>query len=119
MASACALAIFSGKIIFICSFETPAEFGGAKPRHLLTQTTPLLESPTGAFIAAQPQPFRNYFFTGGVVEGNGSCRAAFCESAAGEHCRFAPSQSKRNGFASSLWEGAFGMAGKFLITSGL
>jgi len=72
----------SGKIIFICSFETPAEFGGAKPRHLLTQTTPLLESPTGAFIAAQPQPFRNYFFTGGVVEGNGSCRAAFCESAA-------------------------------------
>ena len=82
MASACALAIFSGKIIFICSFETPAEFGGAKPRHLLTQTTPLLESPTGAFIAAQPQPFRNYFFTGGVVEGNGSCRAAFCESAA-------------------------------------
>ena len=40
-------------------------------------------------------------------------------SAAGEDCRFAPSQSKRNGFASSLWEGAFGMAGKFLITSGL
>ena len=72
----------SGKIIFICSFETPAEFGGAKPRHLLTQTTPLLESPTGAFIAAQPQPFRNYFFTGGVVEGNGRYCAAFCESAA-------------------------------------
>ena len=77
-----ALRIVSGKIIFICSFETPAEFGGAKPLHLLTQTTPLLESPTGAFIAAQPQPFRNYFFTEGVVEGNGSCRTAFRESAA-------------------------------------
>ena len=63
MASACALAIISGKNIFIYSSETPAEFGGAKPLHLLTQTTPLLESPTGAFIAAQPQPFRNYFFT--------------------------------------------------------
>ena len=26
--------------------------------------------------------FQNCLFTGGVVEGNGSCRAAFCESAA-------------------------------------
>ena len=64
-----ALRINSGKNIFICSSETPAEFGGAKPLHLLTQTTPLLESPTGAFIAAQPQPFRNCFFTG---------RGAYC-----------------------------------------
>ena len=52
--------------------ETPAEFGGAKPLHLLTQTTPLLESPTGAFIAAQPQPFLNPIFTRGAVKGNGS-----------------------------------------------
>ena len=27
--------------------------------------------------------FQNCLYTGGVVEGNGSCRAAFCESAAG------------------------------------
>ncbi|RGW78858.1 hypothetical protein DWV51_06430 [Faecalibacterium prausnitzii] len=67
MRSAFALRINSGKKNFICSSETPAEFGGAKPLHLLTQTTPLLESPTGAFIAAQPQPFRNYFFTGRSV----------------------------------------------------
>ena len=26
--------------------------------------------------------FRNYFFTGGAVKGNGICSAAFCESAA-------------------------------------
>ena len=55
------------KEYFYCSSETPAEFGGAKPLHLLTQTTPLLESPTGAFIATQPPPFRNCFFTGGVA----------------------------------------------------
>ena len=55
------------KEYFYCSSETPAEFGGAKPLHLLTQTTPLLESPTGAFIATQPPPFRNCFFTGGAA----------------------------------------------------
>ena len=52
--------------------ETPAEFGGAKPLHLLTQTTPLLESPTGAFIAVQPQPFLNPIFTRRAVKGKGS-----------------------------------------------
>ena len=52
MASACALAIFSGKIIF----------NRAMPERLRT--------------------LRHCIFTGGVVEGNGSCRAAFCESAA-------------------------------------
>ena len=52
MASACALAIFSGKIIF----------NRAMPERLRT--------------------LRHCIFTGGVVEGSGSCRAAFCESAA-------------------------------------
>ena len=52
MASACALAIFSGKIIF----------NRAMPERLRT--------------------LRHCIFTGGVVEENGSCRAAFCESAA-------------------------------------
>ena len=33
-------------------------------------------------VSKRLRAFRNYFFTGGVVEGNGSCRAAFCESAA-------------------------------------
>ena len=64
MPAACALGIKSGKNIFYCSSETPAEFGEAKPLHLLTQTTPLLESPTGAFIATQPPPFRNCFCVG-------------------------------------------------------
>jgi len=52
MAAACALAIFSGKIIY--------KFG--MPERLRT--------------------LRYSIFTGGVVEENGSCRAAFCESAA-------------------------------------
>ena len=52
MASACALAIFSGKIIF----------NRAMPERLRT--------------------LRHCIFTGGVVEGNSSCRAAFYESAA-------------------------------------
>ena len=33
-------------------------------------------------VSKRLRAFRNYFFTGGVVEGNGSCRAAFRESAA-------------------------------------
>ena len=52
MASACALAIFSGKIIF----------NRAMPERLRT--------------------LRHCIFTGGVVEENGRCSAAFCESAA-------------------------------------
>ena len=52
MASACALAIFSGKIIF----------NRAMPERLRT--------------------LRHCIFTGGDVEENGRCRAAFCESAA-------------------------------------
>ena len=52
MASACALAIFSGKIIF----------NRAMPERLRT--------------------LRHCIFTGGGVEENGICSAAFCESAA-------------------------------------
>ena len=51
MASACALAIFSGKIIFISRLSRSAERS-------------------------------KRIFTGGVMEEDGSCRAAFCESAA-------------------------------------
>ena len=52
MASACALAIFSGKIIFY--------FG----------------------IAERLRTLRYSIFTGGVAAGNGRCSAAFCDSAA-------------------------------------
>ena len=52
MASACALAIVSGKIIY--NFA----------------------------ILENLRIFQNCLFTGGVVEENGSCSAAFCESAA-------------------------------------
>ena len=33
-------------------------------------------------ILENPRIFQNCLFTGGVVEGNGSCSAAFCKSAA-------------------------------------
>ena len=33
-------------------------------------------------VSKRLRAFRNYFFTGGVVEENGICSAAFCESAA-------------------------------------
>ena len=53
--------------------------------------------------------FQNCLFTGGVVEGNGICSAAFCESAA---LRLAgsPSQSSPVGLASSPKGRALGMA---------
>ena len=44
---------------------------------------------------------------------NGICSAAFCESAALRE-KGSPSQSSPVGLASSLWEGDFGIAGKFL-----
>ena len=58
MAFACALAMFSGKIIY--------NFG----------------------IAERLRALRYPIFTGGGVMGNGICSAAFCESAAlrGKHC---------------------------------
>ena len=54
--------------------------------------------------------FQNPISTGGVVEENGICSAAFCESAALRE-KDSPSQSSPVGLASFLWEGAFGIAG--------
>ena len=53
----------------------------------------------------------------GVVTGNCICSAAFCESAAlrGNFQRAKLPQSKPDGFASSLGEGAFGAPGRFLV----
>ena len=62
---------------------------------------------------------RHCIFTGGVVERNGICSAASYGSAALQGKIFADfqraelPQSKPDGFDSSLWEGAFGMARKF------
>ena len=52
MASACALAINKGRFVYTLRLLRPAELVGAKPLHLLAQTTLPLKSPTGAFIAA-------------------------------------------------------------------
>ena len=65
MASAYALAIFSGKIIFISRLSRPAGTCRGKALHLLTQTAPPLKSPTGAFIATQPRPTPNAFSQAG------------------------------------------------------
>ena len=72
--------------LFIALSSLFSELVGAKPLHLLTQTAPPLESPTGAFIAAQTRTFLKPFFMGGNVEENGICSAAFCESAALRVC---------------------------------
>ena len=55
------------KIFLIRVCRGLQELVGARPLHLLTQTAPPLKSPTGAFIAAQPQPTPNAAFTSGVV----------------------------------------------------
>ena len=57
--------------------------------------------------------FRACIFTSGVVEENGICSAAFCESAALRE-KGSPSQSSPVGLASSPKGRALGMAGKFL-----
>ena len=80
MASACALAIFSGKIIF----------NRAMPERLRT--------------------LRHCIFTGGGVEENGSCRAAFCESAAQ---RGAPLPSSPTAMPPSPRGRLFAVAGNF------
>ena len=53
---------------------------------------------------------RHCIFTGGVVEENGICSAAFCESAALRE-KGSPSQSNPVGLASSPKGRALGMAG--------
>ena len=50
-----------------------AEHVRAKPFHLLMQTALPLESPTGAFIAAQTRIFPGCFFADGDAKKNGSC----------------------------------------------
>ena len=76
--------------------ERPAELVGAKPLHLLTQTALPLKSPTGAFIATQTRIFQNCLFTGGVVEENGICNAAFYESAALRACPLSRGELSRS-----------------------
>ena len=55
---------------------------------------------------------RHCIFTEGVVERNGICSAAFCESAALRE-KGSPSQSSPVGLASSPKGRALGMVGKF------
>ena len=61
MVSACALAINKGRFVYTSRLLRPAELVGAKPLHLLAQTTLPLKSPTGAFIAAQTRAAPNAF----------------------------------------------------------
>ena len=53
-----------GKNFFDFAFVAAPTLVRAKPFHLLSQTARLLESPTGAFIAAQPQGRSKRIFTG-------------------------------------------------------
>ncbi len=57
----------SGNFIFILAFVAAPTLVRTKSFHLLSQTARLLESPTGAFIAAQPQGRSKRIFTGGGV----------------------------------------------------
>ena len=88
------------------------------------RSSSLLRINSGKIIFNRAMPerlrtLRHCIFTRGGVEENGSCRAAFCESAARQGKIFADFQraelphSKPDGFDSSLPEGAFGMARKF------
>ena len=52
---------------FLFAFVAAPTFVRAKPFHLLTQTTRLLKSPTGAFIAVQPQDRSKRLFTIGII----------------------------------------------------
>ena len=61
-------------------------------------------------VSKRLRAFRNYFFTGGVVEGNGSCRAAFRESAAR---REAPLPSSPAAMPPSPRGRLFAVAGNF------
>ena len=62
MAPLCS-AILSCIIFFVFVFVAASTLVRAKPFHLLSQIARLLERPTGAFIAAQPQGRSKHIFT--------------------------------------------------------
>ena len=59
-----------GKNFFDFAFVAAPTLVRAKPFHLLSQIACLLERPTGAFIAAQPQGRSKRIFTKGAVMGS-------------------------------------------------
>ena len=74
MPSAYALGILSGKLIFSFAFVAAPTLVRAKPFHLLSQIARLLERPTGAFIAAQPQGRSKRIFTKKAIREDESFR---------------------------------------------
>ena len=74
MPSAHALSILSGKSIFYFAFVAAPTLVRAKPFHLLSQIARLLERPTGAFIAAQPQGRSKRIFTKKAIREDESFR---------------------------------------------
>ena len=74
MPSAHALGILSEKSIFYFAFVAAPTLVRAKPFHLLSQIARLLERPTGAFIAAQPQGRSKRIFTKKAIREDESFR---------------------------------------------
>ena len=74
MPSAHALGILSGKSIFYFAFVAAPTLVRSKPFHLLSQIARLLERPTGAFIAAQPQGRSKRIFTKKAIREDESFR---------------------------------------------
>ena len=67
MPSAALWAYLAEMLFLFFVFVAASTLVRAKPFHLLTQIARLLESPTGAFIAAQPQGRSKHIFTKRVV----------------------------------------------------
>jgi len=63
-----------GKIFFDFAFVAAPTLVRAKPFHLLSQIARLLERPTGAFIAAQPQGRSKRIFTKKAIRKDESFR---------------------------------------------
>ena len=63
MPSAALWAYLAEMLFLFFVFVAASTLVRAKPFHLLSQTARLLESPTGAFIAAQPQGRSKHIFT--------------------------------------------------------
>ena len=63
-----------GKIFFDFAFVAAPTLVRAKPFHLLSQIARLLERPTGAFIAAQPQGRSKRIFTKKAIREDESFR---------------------------------------------